>query len=91
MASTFSAYGIITTDRELVITTWNDWLEHASGIPAPDATGRKIIQVVPEIEVRGLTRRFMKVLNEGTVEILSSVFHKHLIPCQTVFPTDSLC
>jgi HEAT repeat protein len=83
MASTFSAYGIITTDRELVITTWNDWLEHASGIPAPDATGRKIIQVVPEIEVRGLTRRFMKVLNEGTVEILSSVFHKHLIPCQT--------
>lgn len=75
-------YGIFTTDRFLNIKTWNDWLEEVCGIQAEQAVGKNITEVIPDMENRGLMKRFHKVLSEGTVEILSSVFHHYLIPCQ---------
>lgn len=77
------AYGIFTTDRFLTIKTWNDWLERVCGIHAELAVGKNITEIIPDMEKRGLMKRFQKVLEEGTVEILSSVFHHYLIPVKT--------
>jgi PAS domain S-box-containing protein len=82
MTASTSTYGIISTDENIVVKTWNDWVANASGISSSQAVGRKIQELVPGIESRGLIGRFQKVLDEGTVEILSSVFHKYLIPCE---------
>lgn len=86
MTSSKATYGIITTNRELIIENWNEWLESVTGISASIAIGRKITEIIPDIESRGLGSRLNKALNEGTVEILSSVFHKYLIKCERKIP-----
>jgi len=82
MTSSTSTYGIITTDRDLIVKSWNEWLENASGQTAMQLIGKKLTEVIPDLESRGLLARFYKTLNEGTVEVLSSVFHKYLIKCE---------
>jgi PAS domain S-box-containing protein len=74
-----SHIGIFTTDVNLNITSWNDWLVQATGLSEDSVKGRQLIRVIPEIEKRGLHERFLSVLTDGNVELLSSVFHHYLI------------
>ncbi|HLN22280.1 MAG TPA: HEAT repeat domain-containing protein [Bacteroidales bacterium] len=74
-----SPIGILTTDINLVITSWNDWLESATGISESSVKGRNLSAVIPDIEKRGLCDRFLKVLTEGSVELLTASFHRFLV------------
>ncbi|HZH34825.1 MAG TPA: HEAT repeat domain-containing protein, partial [Pyrinomonadaceae bacterium] len=73
--------GIFTTDAEFVVQVWDAALERMTGISAQSAVGKSIVETIPDLERRGLLARFRRVLEEGTIEILSPAFHKFLIPC----------
>ena len=90
MNKSISSYGILTTDQKLVIKTWNEWLENASGMSLEQVAGKKISEIIPDLESRGLANRLIKALNQGTVEVLSSVFNKYLIKCEIKNPDNSI-
>ena len=79
--------GILTTDAALVVCSWNDWLERATGIRASGAIGQPLSTLAPGLEGRGVLHRLEDVLQSGTVQVLSPVFHHHLIPCPPVTPS----
>ena len=74
-----SPIGIFTTDVHLNITSWNDWLEKVTGQSEKSVKEVPLIRVIADIEKRGFLDRFLRVLTEGNVEVLSSVFHHYLI------------
>ena len=78
--------GVFTTDRHLVIRVWDATLARLTGISEESAAGRPLTIVVPELERRGLLKRFQRSLNDGVVEVLAPAFHHYLIPCAPVAP-----
>ena len=77
--------GVFTTDAQLVVRTWDAWMERATAISAEAARGKPLVSLVPEIETRGLINRFRNVLSTGVVEALAPAFHHFLIPCRPQF------
>jgi signal transduction histidine kinase/ActR/RegA family two-component response regulator len=71
--------GIFATDAELVIRTWNPWLEAQTGIPAAAAVGAHLCTLYPTLAERGLEQYYREALN-GEVRVLSERFHKYLLP-----------
>lgn len=71
--------GIFTTDRSLIIRTWNPWLEAQTGIPASDAVGKPLFELFPSLATRGLAEYYSKALR-GEVLVLSERLHKFLLP-----------
>ena len=47
-------YGILTTDTELRIRSWNQWLASHSGLRAEDVIGRVLGDVFPYVRERRL-------------------------------------
>lgn len=80
--------GVFTTDRDLVIRSWDAWLADATGISEQDACGRPVASVFPEIEERGLLARLRNVVDTGAVEVLAPAFHRYLIPCAPRSPSN---
>jgi PAS domain S-box-containing protein len=74
-----SQIGVFTTDVNLNITSWNDWLEQVTGYSQESVRGSNISRVIPEIERKGLISRFQRVLTEGGIELLTSPFHHFII------------
>src|SRR4051812_4465208 len=72
---------IFTTNSDLVIETWDSWLESVSGGRAKNAIGQPVYKVRPNREKRGLRKRFERVAREGVSEVLAAAFHHYLIPC----------
>lgn len=79
--------GLFTTDEELVIRSWNEWLVRATGMRAEEAVGRPLAALFPEIEARGLLVHFRRVVAEGVVEVLAPALHRYLIPCPPQAPS----
>ena len=79
--------GIFTTDTDLVVRSWDDWLARVTGIPALDARGQPLTALAPDLEERGLLARFQRVVQIGVVEFLAPAFHKYLIPCPPQAPS----
>jgi PAS domain S-box-containing protein len=79
-----AGHGILITDADLKIRTWNRWLEEHSGLSAADVVGRNLLEVYTELEGRRLDRHYKWVL-EGQTRILSQRLHGHLLP----LPTDA--
>ena len=79
--------GIITVDAALRIRTWDAWVAAVTGIPAAEARGRALADVVPELHGRGLLARFQQVLASGEAQVLAPAFHHYLIPCATTVPS----
>jgi PAS domain S-box-containing protein len=71
--------GIFTTDRSLVIRTWNPWLAAQTGIASGEAIGRSLFELYPSLVDRVLDAYYHQAL-AGEVHILSERFHKFLIP-----------
>jgi PAS domain S-box-containing protein len=76
---TTSPIGVFTTDVNLRITSWNDWLSKATGMDEESVRGSHITKVIPDLEQRGLLERFHRVITDGVVELITSVFHRYLI------------
>jgi HEAT repeat protein len=79
--------GIFTTDSNLAICSWDDWLVQVTGIPPENAIGQALVELFPELEKRNLLGRFHHVLNEGVVEVLAPAFHHYVISCAPISPS----
>ncbi|HHS97496.1 MAG TPA: GAF domain-containing protein [Chloroflexi bacterium] len=71
--------GVLITDTDLVVRFWNRWLEEHSGRLAEEVVGRPLLELYPELALRGMDRVYRDVL-EGQVRILSYRLHRYLIP-----------
>jgi two-component system, cell cycle sensor histidine kinase and response regulator CckA len=71
--------GILTTDAQLNIHSWNHWLEIHSGLSAQEVIGRNLLEVYPELTQRRLDRFYEQALN-GQVVVLSQRLHGYLLP-----------
>lgn len=79
-----AALGIMTTDHELNVVAWNEWLEQRTGIPAAEIIGNNLLESFPELVVRRLDRHYKWAL-EGQVRVLSQALHSYLIQMPSVF------
>ena len=83
-----SLVGLFTTDLDLNVQIWDASLERMTGISAQDAAGRKLLEIVPDLQNRSaVLARFKQALKHGTVEVLAPGFHRFLIPCEPFFPS----
>jgi HEAT repeat protein len=73
--------GVFTTDRALVVQSWDSWMAEATGIPETAACGQPIAQLYPELARRGLLARLKRVADGMGVDVLAPAFHKYLLPC----------
>jgi PAS domain S-box-containing protein len=73
-----SSQGIFTTDAALIIRSWNQWLERATGYNAGSVIGRPLFDVWPDLVTRGLDRHYRAALS-GEPIVLAHRFHNHLI------------
>lgn len=73
--------GVFTTDRELVVQSWDTWLEQHTAIPAAVVVGTRLTTLQPDLAARGLFQRFERVLEQGVVEVLAPAFHHYLLRC----------
>ena len=79
--------GVFTTDTHLVIRVWDATLARLTGISEEAASGQDLTALLPDLEQRGLLKRFRRSLDEGVVEVLATSFHHYLIPCAPVTPS----
>jgi HEAT repeat protein len=79
--------GVFTTDIDLVIRVWDATLARLTGISEESALGQSLTALVPDLETRGLLKRFQRSLNEGVVEALATAFHHYLIPGPPITPS----
>src|SRR5215213_45694 len=88
LSSSDNSIGVFTTDASLVIQIWDAALARLTGIPADAACGRPLVELLPDLEERRLLARFRRVLDEGVVEVLAPAFHRYLIPCPPLNPSE---
>lgn len=72
-------YGIFTTDTDLRVQTWNQWLVSHSGLAVDKVIGRPLVELYPEIKSRRLDEHYHRALC-GQVSVLSTALHKYLLP-----------
>ncbi|NWF98702.1 MAG: PAS domain S-box protein [Nitrospirae bacterium] len=71
--------GIFTTDRELIIQSWNLWLETYTGKTSKEVIGKNLFKIYPELSSRNANSYYLEAL-KGNVVTLSQKFQKYLIP-----------
>ncbi len=64
---TSAADGIVTLDRNLVITHWSEGAAEETRIPAREAVGKPVLEVYPEFARAGFLPVLRKTLAEGKV------------------------
>ena len=74
----FSPYGVFTTDKDLVVTGWNQWMAIHSQMRPEAAVGRDLLDICPDLVERKMDRFFRAALLGQTV-VLSHRLHEHLI------------
>ena len=71
--------GVLSLDADLVVRTWNRWLESAGGIAAADAVGRSILELFPEL-LGSPSEAALRHGLEGKSVVLAHRFHRWLLP-----------
>ena len=79
--------GVFTIDTDLVVRVWDATLARLTGISEESALGQGLTALLPDLDQRGLLKRFQRSLKEGVVEMLAPAFHHYLIPCAPVNPS----
>ena len=79
--------GILTTDTELVVKSWDGTLARMTGIPADHAVGLRLDEVVHELRDRPLLGLLREPLLSGSAQVLAPALHKYLIPCPPAQPS----
>ena len=72
------AQGIITTDEQLNVTSWNHWLEVHTGKKTETIIGQNLLEVFPELSARKLDSYYRRAL-EGQSGVLSQKLHRFLL------------
>ena len=83
-----SRIGILTTDTDLVIKTWDPALEQMTGISADCARHKRLDELVPGLSSRALIDLIREPLVSGSPQVLAPALHKFLIPCPPLTPSD---
>jgi len=78
-------YGIFTTDQDLRVRSWNQWLATHSGIAESQIVGRRLAEAYPDLEDRRLLPRFRRALS-GEISVMSTALHRHLLPFEPTAP-----
>jgi PAS domain S-box-containing protein len=78
-----AAQGIVTTDSELKVVEWNNWMEEHTGKRAHEVIGKNLLELFPELIERRLDRHYKWAL-EGQVRVLSQALHGYLISMPVV-------
>src|SRR4051812_28848480 len=73
-----SNQGIFTTDTDLVVRSWNQWLVRHTKLLSTDVIGRSILDIYPDISARGIDRYYQSAL-AGEVSVLAQPFHRYLL------------
>ena len=71
-----------------MIQVWDATLARLTGISEESACGQALTALLPDLENRGLLKRFQRSLHDGVVEVLATAFHHYLIPCDPVTPSN---
>ena len=72
---------MFTTDRALIVQSWDPWIANATGISESAACGQPIAHLFPELAERGHLARLRRVADGVGVEILAPALHKYFLPC----------
>src|SRR5262245_23898474 len=79
--------GLLTTDRALIVRSWNAWLTDATGIGEDRANGRPLLELIPS-DRRDLYRDILAdVLGRGAPRVLAPAFHHYLLRCAPAIPS----
>lgn len=71
--------GIFSTDQDLTIRFWNDWLAERTGKPADEVLGKNLLELFPDLSERHIDRYYYEAL-QGNPVVLSQRFHHYLLP-----------
>ena len=71
--------GIFTTDRDLVIRSWNRWLEDNTGHLASAVVGRRLFDALPDLEARGFGGYYEGAMS-GQLKVLAHALHRYIVP-----------
>ena len=74
--------GILTTDTDLVVKSWDAALERMTGISAARARGQRLDVLVPDLTSRVPADLLRQPLLTGAVQVLAPALHGFLIPCR---------
>ena len=74
-----SNQGIFLTDGDLVIRSWNHWLQRNTGRAAETVIGTPLFEVYPELVERSLDRYYTAAL-AGEASVLAHSLHRQLLP-----------
>jgi len=74
-----TAQGVLTTDAELRIQSWNRWMEIHSGRQAADVIGHSVLDIYPDLAARRLDQWYRNALG-GQVMVLAHRLHRYLLP-----------
>ena len=86
--NTAPTLGVVTTDRQLAIRGWNDWVAAATGVAEGDVLGRPLLDFVAA-ERRDFYRDLLtEVLTSGSARVLAPAFHHYLIECAPRTPSE---
>ncbi len=76
--SELATQGLFTTDANLVIRSWNRYLQELTGHDPSAVLGRNLFEVLPDLQARGLDAHYRAAL-EGESRVLAHRFHKYLV------------
>jgi PAS domain S-box-containing protein len=79
--------GVFITDDQLVVLSWNNWLEVNTGYPADAVVGRPLLEVFPDLAARGFAAYYRAALL-GEIKVLAQGLHRYLIAVRGRDPKD---
>ncbi|CAN2041624.1 PBS lyase [Candidatus Magnetomoraceae bacterium gMMP-15] len=80
--------GFFTTDIDLKIHSWDNWMTNATKLSSIDVCGKNLSELFPDLIKRGIIKYFQRVLAQGVVEVLAPAFHNYVIPCTPKKPSE---
>lgn len=79
--------GLLTTDANLVVLSWDEVLERLTRVSSAEACGRPLSALAPDAEARGLLALLRESLATGSVTVLAPAIHHFLFECPPAEPS----
>lgn len=72
--------GVFTTDTDLRVCSWNQWLVDCTSLDRATVIGRPLFEVLPSLVERGFDTQYQNAL-AGQTLVLSQAIHRYILPC----------